>query len=442
MEKLFSNYLNQDITHYNIEGLNIQHIKKNSSKVYFGFNIFAGSKDNIFNLNNHKIKLPSGIAHLVEHIVFSLPQKNLVNDLVNQGIDINGATSYSGTNFYLGGNKQQIMDNNYYEVLFDIVTKLNYNQETLENELQIVLEEANLEYNSKDYKVEQCLATNLFEFGLKNTIVGTKKDLHKISWNDVKCFYNNFYCLDNCVLTLVGDLTTSELNELFKYIYKIITKAKEQLNCLFNNKIKCLKIEEKCCNLFELKKQKFTVSSNTINTNVTEYYIPINIYDNITIKELKIAIDLLLSLLSEDFNESYSNFLHENNLSSADFDFWYKNYNNEQIFLVIEIKNNLDEDKKIITKLLNIFKQKISETQFKFLLKSHQLSILERLDENLEDFANDYLAHILYYCSTYKNYNDINVDLTLENLTYKWLINIQNHIDIKSFLEINCITKE
>lgn len=436
MNEVYSNYVNDIVQCTIIDGLNVQVIKRKSPKVYFGINVFAGSKDNVFYLDDKLVKLPSGIAHLVEHLLFNLPNKKIINELTNQGLDINGSTAHSGTNYFIGGSKDVLLTNKHYQVLFDIVYKLNFKNLNFTNEQQIVSEEANLEYNSKEYKVEKILGQQLYKYGLKDTIVGNKKDLNKINYNDVVTFYNNFYTFSNSMLTIIGDFTNQEIEQILKDIRLIIKTIKKQQ---IEQKHVIKKIEEKT---LKLKKRNFLVKSNTINTKICEYYLVVDLYDNINIKELKVAIDFLLSLWNEDFNIDFLTMLHKYDLSSNDFDFWYKNYNEQQIIIIIEMKNKVEICDEIFEMLKQIFKTKLTKLQFKYLKKSHLLSQLERQDENVEDFTNDYLSHIQFYNTNFSSYEKVNNDIKIENITYEWLCNMQQKINLNNYIKFDCINEE
>ena len=231
MSKKWSNYLNSYYENFEVCGIKINYFQKKTNSLQMSVNFWVGSKD--YYVANNK----SGIAHFVEHVLFNNKHATNIQDLMNEGVNINGFTSTAGTAYYIGSNKQQVFDDNLIEKLFDLTFSLNVDEDTVINERGIIASEASENITNPVSKFYETIGKKFFKnTGLEKDIIGTIEDITSTTFEDVINFYNDFYCHDNMELTLVGDLSKQELELIFKMIENQKEKTKNHLSNVFNNK--------------------------------------------------------------------------------------------------------------------------------------------------------------------------------------------------------------
>lgn len=437
----FSPYLNKEFVQYQKENIVLNVFEQKTKKMYFGVNVFCGSEDSTFNIDFRKVQLNSGIAHLLEHLLFILDEDDKINNLINKGFDINGATGNSGTYYYIGGIKEDLMHKDLFLTLIDIIGWINLDNTGFQREKQIVIEEASLELNSKDYLIESCLGKNFYaKTGLESPIVGKKRDIENMTIEQIKMFYDSFYNIENMEFCLFGDFSFGEieyfLNKMSKFIFDI--RKKHECSMLDKPKENVTKIVPS----FESQSDEntFDIVSNSITNNSKEFHIPILKYDKIDIRELRLVLSLLILKLNDEFNDEYRMFLENNDIKINDIDIWYKNFNDSEFYLVIEIKNQEDE-LKIFKKCIEFIEQDFSEQDFDIILYSKKLELIEKLDDSIEELSNDLMTQTLFYNSNSVDFN-IENDVNVLQFSYKRFNEVKNSISLKKWVQFNCIAKE
>lgn len=429
------NYLNMNYEIIKTKYFDILYIPKNTKKFYLDANFLCGSKDNVYYKNGKKVNLNSGITHFVEHLLFSL-QNSKVNDYNNMGIEINGSTSFMGTSYYICAPTNQILKDNKFLILFEIIGNLKYNQKLINREKKIILEEANLEYETKDYKIETILLNLFYNEGLKKPIIGIEEELKKITKDEIINFFEAFYNKDNMLITMMGKLNTKQIQTLVLEIdnyFDNISKFKYNILNLNTNAISKISENAKLSN--NVINLKYKIKSFDIFQKHKQYVVKIN--SSLDIFTLNTALNLLLNLFDETFNINYHNFLKKYKIDISSIEIWYKNYNNKDMFLFIEVQNYPKINKNIIKELLNILTTKISLQYFNLIKQHEKLNSLELLDQCLEVIANDYISQILFYVDKKEEYNK---DLNLNFLTYEQIIMFQNNISFDlNIVEFDCL---
>ncbi|WP_295180007.1 pitrilysin family protein, partial [uncultured Christiangramia sp.] len=103
-------------------------------------------------------------------------------------------------------------------------------QEEFKNEIEVVKEERRLRTDDNPTaKIFEKISNQAFgmrDYGVP--IIGTMKDLNKISIADLKKWYLNYYAPNNAVLILAGDFDNNEAKKLIKKYYGGIKKTKVQ----------------------------------------------------------------------------------------------------------------------------------------------------------------------------------------------------------------------
>lgn len=161
----------------------------------------------------------NGIAHLIEHLLFSGTKKRnkfqIRNDLDNINTIFNASTSISKTRFYI----KNIVEffENAFEVYMDILQNTTFNSKNIEKEKNIVKDEI-IRYKDINHDVLN-EATKLAYFkgtGFDKVILGTEESLDKITRKQIVNFYKTHYTPNNMIISFAGKITLKEAKDLLK----------------------------------------------------------------------------------------------------------------------------------------------------------------------------------------------------------------------------------
>jgi predicted Zn-dependent peptidase len=171
-----------------------------SAVTHVGFTIDAGSRD-----DDH---LP-GIAHCFEHMLFKGTIKRKAYHIINRleivGGEMNAFTTKeitvlyaSVTNFYA----QRAL-----ELLVDLTFNSTFPEKELNKEKKVIAEEINMYLDTPEENIYDEFQEMVFEgHPLAPNILGTPESLNKITSDDLRLFYENYYHLKNVVLSICSPL--------------------------------------------------------------------------------------------------------------------------------------------------------------------------------------------------------------------------------------------
>ena len=199
-------------------GLEIYLIKKeqfNSSYATF-LTDFGGLDLEFIPINEDKmVKMPSGIAHFLEHKLFEQEDGESVHEFYNKsGSYVNAMTGYKNTRYIFKGSNNFKENLNY---LLDYVQSPYFTDENVLKEKGIILEEARMDLDNPDVIFRDTIFKNLYISELYNkSIIGTMDDIKSITKEDLYRCYNSFYHPSNMVLFIVTNENEKEIFDLIK----------------------------------------------------------------------------------------------------------------------------------------------------------------------------------------------------------------------------------
>jgi zinc protease len=159
----------------------------------------------------------TGFAHLFEHLMFggseNIPKYDI--PLEKAGGENNAFTNSDFTNYYL------TLPINNLEIAFwlesDRMKNLTFLSKSLDVQRNVVIEEYKQNYLNQPYGdaflLLKPLAYKKHPYRW-NTIGKNISHIEKASMDDVKSFYRKFYNPDNAILSIAGDVKTSEVERL------------------------------------------------------------------------------------------------------------------------------------------------------------------------------------------------------------------------------------
>ena len=157
----------------------------------------------------------TGMAHLLEHLVFKgtpkRPGLTIVNELSEYGGSVNGTTSLDRTNYY----QTLVAKPGYLEWLLDMEADRMVNshvaQEDLKSEMTVVREEWGRRENSPGsvlYKRVRSVAYDWHNYA--NVPIGARSDIENVPIERLQGFYRKYYQPDNAVLIIAGKFDEAE----------------------------------------------------------------------------------------------------------------------------------------------------------------------------------------------------------------------------------------
>lgn len=197
-----------------------------ASKTYISTVIGAGFSDEPADKKD--------IAHLTEHLVANhwykaSPTSGISKTLKEVGASSNAATSNCSTAYYMSANVQDNTDlEKLIKIQLETLSNNNFNQNELQNEKNIIIEEAKEnEYFIKPDRIayNQTLK-NLFNLESNNGLIskGTLKKIESITQDDLDKFYNNYYRPDNMTTIIVGNVDNNSIKTISKHLNKMPNK--------------------------------------------------------------------------------------------------------------------------------------------------------------------------------------------------------------------------
>ena len=164
----------------------------------------------------------TGLSHWVEHMQFKgtqrFPADELDRLISRQGGVMNAFTYLDWTAFY----ETMPADNIKLAVEMEADRMCNalYDPEEVESERTVIISEREGLENDPTYKLNEAIRKAAFPNHPYGTeIIGEKKDLLRLTRDDLYNHYRNYYAPNNAVLTMTGDFDTKEMLQLIEKTY-------------------------------------------------------------------------------------------------------------------------------------------------------------------------------------------------------------------------------
>lgn len=363
-------------------------------------------------------KFPLGIAHFLEHKLFeSNTNSNVFKIFEDNGAYVNAATSYEKTYYYF-----DTVDNfdECLTTLIDFVQSPYFTDENVKKEKGIIGQEMDMRRDNPNlFLYEKLMSNGLNNIYYKDSIIGTKNTIDKITKEDLYKCYNTFYNPSNMYLVIIGDIDAQKTlllikdNQSKKKFKNNVIKQEEVLEPL-NVKVK----EDKYMRDVNTKKIGYLYKMNHKYLNEEEDFM------------FKRYINIYLRILFGE-TSSFSKELIKDNIINSYFDYdimFFKDKNNTFVinfFSDVIDKNKLDER----------IKNKLNEkNDMKYLFNLFKKNYLA---EYIKGFSNVYDA-ASFIRSCYHNYGKIinNMYDYYEKLNYEDFIKTIKKLDFSNYCTV------
>ena len=194
-------------------GLRIIHKPSVAEVVYCGYQIAAGTRD----------ELPGeeGMAHFCEHMTFKGTEHRnalqIINGLEQLGGDLNAFTNKEDTTFYAAVQKEHIAKA--ISLLTDMVFHSTYPQYEIDKEVEVICDEIESYNDSPAELIYDEFENMLFEgHPLGHNILGNSEQLRTYKTADALRFVKRNYRTDNAIFFIYGNVD-------FKRVVRLVAAA-------------------------------------------------------------------------------------------------------------------------------------------------------------------------------------------------------------------------
>ena len=185
-----------------------------------------GSTNNRFiDKTGRFLDTPLGIAHFLEHKMFENEDKTDTFELfAKTGAGANAFTDFEKTAYLFSG--AGYLEENL-KILLNFVMHPYFTEETVKKEQGIIAQEIKMYEDSPSWQVFFNAASAMYQkHPIANDIAGTVNSIATITPELLYTCYNNFYSLNNMILTIVGDFDEEQVINL---VDKLLSDCKVEV---------------------------------------------------------------------------------------------------------------------------------------------------------------------------------------------------------------------
>lgn len=178
--------------------------KPGATKAHAFLAVDYGSMDIGFSLGGRCYQTPVGVAHYLEHKMFDMPDKNVMQLFSKYGGNPNAFTSYDITAYYV--ECTDCFEENL-KLLLEYVFTPYFTEESVEKERGIIAQEIRMYEDNPDSRVFENLFSSMYEsHPIRHSIAGTVESINEITAQTLYDCYGAFYTPGNMMLCVVGDV--------------------------------------------------------------------------------------------------------------------------------------------------------------------------------------------------------------------------------------------
>jgi predicted Zn-dependent peptidase len=171
-----------------------------------------GSNDRRFLLDGGWTDTPQGVAHFLEHQMFSMEDGDAMTRLSANGASPNAYTSTETTAYFF--DCIDMFDENL-ELLLKFVSTPYFTRENIAKEQGIITQEIRMYEDDPDNNLYYGLMRSLFGHSpLRDNVAGTVESVSSITSDILHCCHKAFYAPSNMVLCVVGDVDPERVRSI------------------------------------------------------------------------------------------------------------------------------------------------------------------------------------------------------------------------------------
>ncbi len=212
----------KEVIYYDvIEGLPVYIWKNEKVKgMISSLNVRYGSIHQEFRVNGKNYKVPSGIAHFLEHLNFYESDTTTATGYFSEyGSEVNAYTTFEYTSYYVYTTNHYLENLNH---LIDFVLTPHFSKKIVNKERSIIIEETRADEDMPESNLYYTHYQDLFhKYKYRHQITGLVEDIKNITLEDIELVYQTFYHPSNMFLVVCGNVNQ---HEVFKLVQDNLNK--------------------------------------------------------------------------------------------------------------------------------------------------------------------------------------------------------------------------
>ena len=165
-----------------------------------------------FSLDGAPCQVPAGIAHYLEHKMFDLPGRDVMEEFASLGASVNAFTSYDMTAYYFSCT-DRFTDN--LRLLLEFVSTPYFTEESVQKEQGIIGQEIGMHTDNPDARIfENLMQSTYRQHPIRVPILGTEESIATITPELLYQCHKAFYRPGNMFLCVVGDVDPREVCQI------------------------------------------------------------------------------------------------------------------------------------------------------------------------------------------------------------------------------------
>jgi len=375
----------------------------NQKNFYITYSTKFGSVNTEFKTSNNTsyTKVPSGIAHYLEHLMFNMENGSAFDYFSKLGSSVNAFTSYNVTCY-------EVFSSTYFKenlsFLLDYVGTPYFTKESVNNERGIIEEEISMYENNPNTELVYKAYNNIFINDKHGKLIsGSKEDIKKITVDNLLDCYNTFYNPGNMFIIITGNVNPYEALAIIEE--NMSNKEYNNPNVIvksFNEPIKVKK---------EYEEKNMNVEINKVNIS---YKIPKKNFKSLGLSdiELEVYINLLFNILfgptSIIQDKLITSKIVSNGINIS------KTYTKD--YIVVSLLTDTEYTETYINMVRDTLKNiKITECELERKLKVYKSNYILHFDD-IELVNNNIQDNILMYGSVVTDYLNLYDEINMNKL--------------------------
>lgn len=148
-----------------------------------------------------------GIAHLIEHLVFTGTEtrshEDISREIEKKGGVLNAFTSQEVTSLLFKLPSEHLFSG--IDIIIDMLKNPKFDEEKFEKEKRVILEEIKMYHDDPRLSVGEQIEANLFEKPFGEHIIGNEKTISSMKRDFVAEFFKKNYSPENYIVSIVGN---------------------------------------------------------------------------------------------------------------------------------------------------------------------------------------------------------------------------------------------
>lgn len=167
----------------------------------------------------HETSSIKGIAHVIEHLVFTgtktRTHEDISREIESKGGVLNAFTNECVTSFWFKLPSEHVFAG--LDILSDILNNPIFEEKKFEKEKKVILEEIKMYHDAPQYHVFEKITENMYGAPFGDGVIGSEKTINALTRNFVADYFKKNYNPENYIVTIVGK---APFNKICTYLEK------------------------------------------------------------------------------------------------------------------------------------------------------------------------------------------------------------------------------